>query len=118
MPRYSSLRYDKVNGRAGPSLDYPVTWTYERLGLPVVIVRESQEWRKIRDPQGDEVWVHRRMLAADRTAITTAAGAIKRDADSRSRCRRPLQYRRGAAAGGLHARPGARSRPRAGKASC
>jgi SH3-like domain-containing protein len=84
VPRYSSLRYDKVNGRAGPSLDYPVTWTYERAGLPVVIVRESQEWRKIRDPQGDEVWVHRRMLAAERTAITTASGAIKHDADSRS----------------------------------
>jgi SH3-like domain-containing protein len=84
VPRYSSLRYDKVNGRAGPSLDYPVTWTYERQGLPVVIVRESQEWRKIRDPQGDEVWVHRRMLAAERTAITTAEGAIKHDAESRS----------------------------------
>lgn len=84
VPRYSSLRYDKVNGRAGPSLDYPIAWSYERLGLPVVIVRESQEWRKIRDPQGDEVWVHRRMLAAERTAITTVAGAIKREADSRS----------------------------------
>lgn len=84
VPRYSSLRYDKVNGRAGPSLDYPVTWAYERAGLPVVIVRESQEWRKIRDPQGDEVWVHRRMLSADRTVITTAAGAIKHDADNRS----------------------------------
>jgi SH3-like domain-containing protein len=84
VPRYSSLRYDKVNGRAGPSPDYPVTWTYERQGLPVVIVRESQEWRKIRDPQGDEVWVHRRMLSADRTAITTVAGAIKHEADSRS----------------------------------
>ena len=84
VPRYSSLRYDKVNGRAGPSLDYPIAWSYERLGLPVVIVRESQEWRKIRDPQGDEVWVHRRMLAAERTAITTTAAAIKREADSRA----------------------------------
>lgn len=84
VPRYSSLRYDKVNGRAGPSLDYPVAWTYERLGLPVVIVRESQEWRKIRDPQGDEVWVHRRMLAAERTVITTDKGAMRRSAESRS----------------------------------
>lgn len=81
VPRYSSLRYDKVNGRSGPSLDYPVSWTYERLGLPVVIVRESQEWRKIRDPAGDEVWVHRRMLAGERTAITTARGAMYRDPD-------------------------------------
>ncbi len=77
VPRYSSLRYDKVNGRAGPSADYPVLWTYERAGLPVVIVRESQDWRKIRDPQGDEVWVRSRLLAGERTAITTGDGALR-----------------------------------------
>jgi SH3-like domain-containing protein len=82
VPRYSSLRYDKVNGRAGPSPDYPIAWSYERAGLPVVIVRESEDWRKIQDPQGDEVWVHRRMLSPDRTAITTIAGTIKREATS------------------------------------
>lgn len=84
VPRYASLRHDTVNGRAGPSLDYPIRWTYERAGLPVVIVRESQDWRKIRDPMGDEVWVNKSQLAAERTAITTDTGAIFRDADPRS----------------------------------
>lgn len=84
VPRYSSLRYKEVNGRAGPSRDYPVQWTYERLGLPVVVVRESQDWRKIRDPMGDEVWVNKTQLAAERTVIATAAGAIHRDATNKS----------------------------------
>jgi len=84
VPRYASLRHDKVNGRAGPSLDYPIRWTYERAGLPVVIVRESQDWRKIRDPMGDEVWVNKSQLAAERTAITIDAGAIFQDANPRS----------------------------------
>jgi SH3-like domain-containing protein len=84
VPRYSSLRYDTVNGRAGPSRDYPVQWTYERLGLPVVVVRESQDWRKIRDPMGDEVWVSKTQLAAERTVIATAPGAIHRDATTKS----------------------------------
>ena len=84
VPRYASLRHDTVNGRAGPSLDYPIRWTYERAGLPVVIVRESQDWRKIRDPLGDEVWVNKSQLAAERTAITTDTGAIFRDANPRS----------------------------------
>jgi len=83
VPRYASLRYGEVNGRAGPSFDYPVAWSYRREGLPVVIVRESQEWRKIRDPQGDEVWVHRRMLAEDRTVITTDSGRLRRSAGAR-----------------------------------
>lgn len=84
VPRYSSLRYDRVNGRAGPSRDYPVKWTYERQGLPVIIVRESQDWRKIRDPLGDEVWVSKTQLAGARTVITTTAGAIRREASARS----------------------------------
>jgi SH3-like domain-containing protein len=79
VPRYASLRYDQVNGRSGPSPDYPVRWIYERAGLPVVVVRESNEWRKIRDPQGDEVWVNKSQLAEQRTAITTDSGAIRRD---------------------------------------
>jgi SH3-like domain-containing protein len=79
VPRYASLRHDEVNGRSGPSTDYPVRWTYERAGLPVVIVRESQDWRKIRDPMGDEVWVNKSQLAAERTAITTSTGAILRE---------------------------------------
>ncbi len=84
VPRYASLRHDEVNGRSGPSTDYPVRWTYERLGLPVVVVRESKDWRKVRDPMGDEVWVNKSQLAAERTAITTDAGAIYRDANPRS----------------------------------
>ncbi len=76
VPRYASLRFDMVNGRSGPSADYPVKWTYERAGLPVVVVRESNEWRKVRDPVGDEVWVNKSQLAEQRTAITTHAGVM------------------------------------------
>ncbi|MEP7209696.1 MAG: SH3 domain-containing protein, partial [Alphaproteobacteria bacterium] len=45
---------------------------------------ESQDWRKIRDPQGDEVWVKRNLLAAQRTAMTMATGAIRRHPDDRA----------------------------------
>ena len=79
VPRYASLRYTEVNGRAGPSPDYPVRWTYERAGLPVVVIRESKDWRMIRDPMGDEVWINQSQLAAKRTAITTNSGVIYRE---------------------------------------
>lgn len=79
VPRYASLKFDQVNGRAGPSTDYPIRWTYERAGLPVVVVRESKDWRMIRDPMGDEVWINQSQLAARRTAITTDNGVIYRD---------------------------------------
>lgn len=80
VPRYASLKFDTVNGRAGPSADYPVRWTYERAGLPVVVIRESNDWRKVRDPMGDEVWVAASQLTEkQRTAITTHSGGMHRD---------------------------------------
>lgn len=78
VPRYSSLKNAPANGRAGPSQDYPVRWQYQVRGLPVIIVRETEDWRKIRDPQGDEVWVHRALLSGEHTAITMYEGAIVR----------------------------------------
>jgi len=79
VPRYASLRFDEVNGRAGPSMDYPIRWTYGRAGLPVIIIRESKDWRMIRDPVGDEVWVNTSQLSSRRTAITMEAGVVHRD---------------------------------------
>jgi SH3-like domain-containing protein len=76
VPRYASLKFDEVNGRAGPSTDYPVRWNYQRAGLPVVVVRESKDWRMIRDPMGDEVWINQSQLVERRTAITTDTGMI------------------------------------------
>lgn len=85
VPRYSSLKFEEVNGRAGPSADYPVEWTYRRQGLPVVIVRESEDWRKIRDPEGDEVWVRSRSLSSSRTAAATHPGAIRFEPNTRAK---------------------------------
>lgn len=62
VPRFESLKYAAVHGRAGPSFDYPIVWKYERSGLPVMIIKESRDWRMVRDPSGDEVWMHKRML--------------------------------------------------------
>jgi SH3-like domain-containing protein len=35
VPRFVSLKPDKVNVRAGPNRDHDVTWQYTRAGLPV-----------------------------------------------------------------------------------
>ena len=64
VPRFESLKYSAVHGRTGPSLEYPIAWRYERRGLPVLVVKESREWLMVRDPSGDEVWMHERTLGA------------------------------------------------------
>lgn len=70
VPRFESLRYTAVHGRQGPSLDHPILWRYEKEGLPMLIVRETHGWRRVRDRDGDEVWVQARMLRSDRKVVT------------------------------------------------
>ena len=76
VPRFETLRWAEVNGRAGPSLSAPIAWQYNRKGLPVMVVKESGEWYRVRDPAGDEVWIHMRMLAEGTTAIVTRTSIL------------------------------------------
>ncbi len=71
LPRFVSIRSGEVNLRTGPGVQYPVDWVYRRPDLPVEIVAEFGTWRKIRDWQGTQGWVHQGMLAGQRTLIVT-----------------------------------------------
>lgn len=70
LPRFVSLRSEQVNLRTGPGVRYPIDWVYLRRDLPVEVVQEFETWRKIRDPEGAEGWVHQSMLSGRRTVIT------------------------------------------------
>jgi SH3-like domain-containing protein len=75
VPRYVSLKPDKVNVRGGPTRNHDITWQYTRAGLPVEITAESDNWRRIRDWEGSEGWVYHSMLSGRRTAVVTAKEA-------------------------------------------
>jgi len=72
LPRFVSLKSDKVNVRAGPTKDHDVTWVYTRTGLPVEIVAEYENWRRIRDWEGAEGWVYHSLLSGRRTGLVIA----------------------------------------------
>jgi SH3-like domain-containing protein len=69
LPRFASLRSDQVNMRVGPSTSFPIEWTFQRRDLPVQIIGEFQVWRRIRDVDGAEGWVHQSTLAGRRTIL-------------------------------------------------
>jgi SH3-like domain-containing protein len=82
VPRFVSLRADEVNLRTGPGERYPIDWVLTRRGLPVEIVEEFEAWRKIRDAQGTEGWVHQRMVTGTRNVIITGeVRTLRADAD-------------------------------------
>ncbi len=69
IPRFVSLKPARVNIRVGPGRDYAVSWLYTKSGLPVEIIQEYDNWRRIRDADGTEGWVYQSLLAGKRTAI-------------------------------------------------
>ena len=71
VPRYVSLKSDRVNVRAGPTKDHDVAWVFTRAGLPVEITAEFENWRRIRDWEGSEGWVYHSLLSGRRTAVVT-----------------------------------------------
>ncbi|MGV8854560.1 MAG: SH3 domain-containing protein [Devosia sp.] len=66
LPRFASTRSDPINVRVGPGTKYDVTWTYLKSTIPVEIIQEFDTWRKIRDVDGAEGWVHQNLLQGTR----------------------------------------------------
>lgn len=71
VPRFVSLSSSEANMRSGPGERYPITWVYERRGLPMEVVREYGIWRQVRDPSGTTGWMNKNLLSGERTAYVT-----------------------------------------------
>jgi SH3-like domain-containing protein len=69
IPRFVSIKTDRVNVRGGPDKDHDVAWIYTRVGWPVEITAEFENWRRIRDSDGTEGWVYHSLLSGKRTAV-------------------------------------------------
>jgi SH3-like domain-containing protein len=76
VPRYVSLKFDTVNARAGPADDNRLLWVYRARGLPVQVVAETSEWRRVCDPEGGLAWVHKRTTDGRRQVINTHPGVV------------------------------------------
>jgi SH3-like domain-containing protein len=77
VPRFVSLKTDRVNVRGGPDKDHDVAWIYTRVGWPVEITAEFENWRRIRDSDGTEGWVYHSLLSGKRTAAVQLKSKIE-----------------------------------------
>lgn len=69
IPRFVTLRSGEVNARTGPNVSYPIEWVFVRKEMPVEITQEFDTWRRIRDWEGSEGWVHQSMLSGKRGVV-------------------------------------------------
>jgi SH3-like domain-containing protein len=87
VPRYVSLKYSVSNGRSGPSKGHPVAWQYKKRGLPMIVVAETDVWRKVRDVNGDETWMNRRLLDGRRMVLARTEITLRAKPRSDSKMR-------------------------------
>ena len=76
IPRYVSLKRDTVSARGGPGTDYPILWQYRAKGLPVQVVAETLDWRRVCDAYGGAVWVHKMMIDGRRSVQAVGASPV------------------------------------------
>ncbi|MCL2469607.1 MAG: SH3 domain-containing protein [Alphaproteobacteria bacterium] len=69
LPRFASLQADEANLRTGPGTRYPIEWVYRLEGMPLEITAEYDVWRRVRDWEGSEGWIHKSVLRGRRTGI-------------------------------------------------
>lgn len=70
LPRFVSLRFSEVNLRRGPDQAQMIDWTYTRRRLPVMIIAEHNDWRRVCDQRAVTGWIHVSQLTSQRTVRT------------------------------------------------
>ena len=69
LPRFVSLKVDEANVRRGPSLAHRIDWVFTARGMPLLVIGEYGNWRRVQDRDGVGGWVHYSLLSGARTAI-------------------------------------------------
>lgn len=76
VPRWVTLKSSRVRARQGPGLDYRILWEYRAATLPVQVIAETREWRKICDPEGSVAWIHRTVASGRRSVFNLSADEV------------------------------------------
>ena len=69
VPRWVSLKSGQINARVGPGNDYRILWTYRSKGLPVQVIAETRDWRRVCDPRGGMAWINAGTTSGHRMAL-------------------------------------------------
>lgn len=69
VPRFVSLNASEANVRRGPSLSHRIDWVFTRRNMPLQLVAEYGQWRRVIDRDGQGGWIHYTLLSGARTVL-------------------------------------------------
>ena len=85
LPRFVSLGANEANARRGPDQSHRIDWVYRRRDLPLRVVAEYENWRRVEDAEGEGGWMHHALLSGVRTALVEVdMMTLHRSADAAS----------------------------------
>jgi len=66
---YVTIKFNRVNARTGPNQQCPIKWVFIKKNEPVEVIAEYDQWKKIRDINGEGGWVHSRVLSNSQRSV-------------------------------------------------
>lgn len=69
LPRFVSLKSQEVNFRSGPGYKYKIMFMFRCKGYPVEVVEEFEQWRMLKDINGNSGWIHENLISGVRNGI-------------------------------------------------
>ena len=78
IPRMVSVKSEGVNVRTGPGIEFEIKWVFTQQNMPVEIIAEYENWRKIRDWDGAEGWIFHTTLSSQRAIIVKSNESVLR----------------------------------------
>lgn len=79
LPRFVILKSQETNLRKGPDIKYPIVWVYKQKGYPMEVIAEFENWRKLRDSDGAEGWVHENLITGTRNVRIIANNYVSQN---------------------------------------
>jgi SH3-like domain-containing protein len=74
-PYWASISSGEALMRTGPGKNFPGVWLYRRADLPIKVLEQYPQWRKVQDPAGTIGWMQVNLLADTRSGIVTGEEA-------------------------------------------
>lgn len=81
IPRWAALKFGEVNARAGPGDTSRILFVYRARGLPVQILAETREWRRVCDSDRVMSWVKATTVTDKRTVLRKVNAPVALHAD-------------------------------------
>jgi len=76
VPRFVSLKFGEVYARKGPGEDHRILWIWRSKGMPLEVVAETSDWRRVRAPDGSVAWAHKRGIDGHMTVMRVKPGPV------------------------------------------